>query len=36
MQLATVLAKRAAGHNPPALMVSALTGQGSDELLFPH
>jgi GTP-binding protein HflX len=29
-----VLAKRAAGHNPPALMVSALTGQGTDELLF--
>jgi GTP-binding protein HflX len=29
-----VLAKRAAGHNPPALMVSALTGQGMDELLF--
>jgi len=29
-----VLAKRAAGHSPPALMVSALTGQGTDELLF--
>ena len=29
-----VLAARAAGHNPPALMVSALTGQGTDELLF--
>lgn len=29
-----VLASRAAGHNPPALMVSALTGQGTDELLF--
>ena len=29
-----VLAKRAAGHNPTALMVSALTGQGTDELLF--
>ena len=29
-----VLEKRAAGHNPPALMVSALTGQGTDELLF--
>ncbi len=29
-----VLAKRAASHNPPALMVSALTGQGTDELLF--
>ena len=29
-----VLAKRAATHNPPALMVSALTGQGTDELLF--
>ncbi len=30
----SVLASRAAGHNPPALMVSALTGQGADELLF--
>lgn len=29
-----VLATRAAGLNPPALMVSALTGQGVDELLF--
>ncbi|MFT3724621.1 MAG: GTPase HflX [Hyphomonadaceae bacterium] len=29
-----VLAKRTAGHNPPALMVSALTGQGTEELLF--
>jgi GTP-binding protein HflX len=29
-----VLAARAAGHNPPALLVSALTGQGTDELLF--
>ncbi len=29
-----VLLKRAASHNPPALMVSALTGQGTDELLF--
>ncbi|MDP3495072.1 MAG: GTPase HflX [Hyphomonadaceae bacterium] len=29
-----VLEKRASGHNPPALMVSALTGQGADELLF--
>ncbi|HEV7693160.1 MAG TPA: GTPase HflX [Hyphomonadaceae bacterium] len=29
-----VLAKRAATHNPPALIVSALTGQGTDELLF--
>ncbi len=29
-----VLAVRAAGLNPPALMVSALTGQGVDELLF--
>ncbi len=29
-----VLAKRAAGHNPPAFMVSALTGHGTDELLF--
>lgn len=29
-----VLVKRAASHNPPALMVSALTGQGADELLF--
>jgi GTP-binding protein HflX len=29
-----VLAKRAASHSPPALMVSALTGQGADELLF--
>jgi GTP-binding protein HflX len=29
-----VLASRAAAHNPPALMVSALTGQGTDELLF--
>ena len=29
-----VLAKRAAGHSPPALLVSALTGQGLDELLF--
>ena len=29
-----VLEKRAAGHNPSALMVSALTGQGTDELLF--
>lgn len=36
LDLATreVLAKRAAGHNPPAAMVSALTGQGTDELLF--
>ena len=31
---AAVLASRAAGHNPPALMVSALTGQGTDALLF--
>jgi GTPase len=30
----SVLAKRAETHNPPALMVSALTGQGTDELLF--
>jgi GTP-binding protein HflX len=30
----SVLAARAAGLNPPALMVSALTGQGVDELLF--
>jgi GTPase len=30
----SVLASRAAAHNPPALMVSALTGQGTDELLF--
>jgi GTPase len=29
-----VLAKRAATHNPPALMVSALNGQGTNELLF--
>ena len=29
-----VLSKRAAEHNPPALLVSALTGQGADELLF--
>jgi GTP-binding protein HflX len=29
-----VLATRAGGLNPPALMVSALTGQGVDELLF--
>ena len=29
-----VLAARAHGLNPPALMVSALTGQGVDELLF--
>ncbi len=29
-----VLATRAETHNPPALMVSALTGQGADELLF--
>jgi GTPase len=29
-----VLAARAAAHNPPAQMVSALTGQGTDELLF--
>jgi len=29
-----VLAKRAASHQPPALLVSALTGRGSDELLF--
>lgn len=29
-----VLAARAQGLNPPALMVSALTGQGVDELLF--
>lgn len=29
-----VLATRAASHSPPALMVSALTGQGTDELLF--
>ena len=30
----SVLVSRAAGHNPPALMVSALAGQGIDELLF--
>ena len=30
----SVLASRAAAHTPPALMVSALTGQGTDELLF--
>jgi GTP-binding protein HflX len=30
----SVLATRAAGLNPPALMVSALGGQGVDELLF--
>jgi GTP-binding protein HflX len=30
----SVLASRAAGHNPPALLVSALTGHGTDELLF--
>ncbi len=30
----SVLATRAAGLTPPALMVSALTGQGVDELLF--
>ncbi|HEY7798405.1 MAG TPA: GTPase HflX [Hyphomonadaceae bacterium] len=30
----SVLASRAAGHHPPALLVSALTGQGTDELLF--
>jgi GTPase len=30
----SVLATRAETHNPPALMVSALTGQGTDELLF--
>jgi GTPase len=31
----SVLAARAAGHHhPPALLVSALTGQGTDELLF--
>ena len=29
-----MLSKRAAEHNPPALLVSALTGQGADELLF--
>jgi len=29
-----VLAARAAAQNPPALLVSALTGQGTDELLF--
>lgn len=29
-----VLAKRAASQQPPALMVSALSGQGTDELLF--
>ena len=29
-----VLATRAAGQSPPALMVSALDGQGVDELLF--
>jgi GTP-binding protein HflX len=29
-----VLANRAMTHNPPALMVSAVTGQGVDELLF--
>jgi GTP-binding protein HflX len=30
----SVLASRAAGHHPRALLVSALTGQGTDELLF--
>lgn len=30
----SVLATRAAGQSPPALMVSALVGQGVDELLF--
>ena len=30
----SVLATRAAGRHPPALLVSALTGQGTDELLF--
>ncbi len=30
----SVLATRAHSHNPAALMVSALTGQGTDELLF--
>jgi GTPase len=30
----SVLAQRARTHSPPALMVSALTGQGTDELLF--
>jgi GTP-binding protein HflX len=30
----SVLASRAASHSPPALLVSALTGQGTDELLF--
>jgi GTP-binding protein HflX len=29
-----VLAQRAADHTPPAMMVSATTGQGVDELLF--
>ncbi|HPN06496.1 MAG TPA: GTPase HflX [Hyphomonadaceae bacterium] len=29
-----VLTKRAASQQPPALMVSALSGQGTDELLF--
>ncbi len=29
-----VLAKRAGDHTPPAMMVSATTGQGVDELLF--
>jgi GTP-binding protein HflX len=29
-----VLASRAETHSPPALLVSALTGQGVDELLF--
>jgi GTP-binding protein HflX len=30
----SVLTARASAHRPPALMVSALTGQGADELLF--
>ena len=29
-----VLAQRAGDHTPPAMMVSAITGQGVDELLF--
>ena len=29
-----VLAQRASDHTPPAIMVSATTGQGTDELLF--
>ncbi|MEP7210393.1 MAG: hypothetical protein ABI740_06115, partial [Alphaproteobacteria bacterium] len=30
----TVLAARAAAHSPPAILSSALTGEGADQLLF--